>query len=569
MPEVSIASAPSIVSVLFDLETAIFTSHVYPLKSHLAIQSGLHVLQAEFNFQDSLQHLLKDLIDSLDQVIEAGNFLSASQLADLVAWVSGFRSVWIAQQDFEDVLDCSVLQTLQQRLLNSLSTIMRVEVNRFMGEFSGRVPHGFEDFSTLSDVGYWVIRHAENSLPGASSQSNTVVIRVVLETGLSLMGVTERLPNWQWQLAPCEEDHALSLAPESENYWVDWLHTMASEREVWRRSPSFMGFYKSLQEQVREQFSVALNQLYELPNAANVWVIPAAEQVSEATQFDLYGGRVYLLDQLGQACQVLTLSESVIPVYLLECGTHSFAIPAYRAQLLRQDEQTTGQVWTYTKGGLFEQQDALVGQQLVRVATQQGGLCLGADRVTRDYGVLLRSGCLPRSTRNVWRIRNSFQLEPVLPNELLQAAERQWSVSYSALARPKNHTPVYFQFTEHHGVELFADMIIGLQPYRSIERVMSGFIYFNGQVMPLIEPEMRHCHPDDMVMIVMVRGAYFAFRGRYSLEKETLHKLVDGDVIMLSWQDDRINISLRDKGWFLLDQRHTYLFHKQLLEILK
>lgn len=563
------ASTPSMTSVLFDLEAAIYQSHLYPLKSHLAIQSLCHALQAHFMLPETLQQSLDHVLQPLDHAVEAGSFLNAQQLSDLLAWVSSFRSVWVAQQGFDAVVEYGALQTIQQRFTSSFSSVNRSDVNRFVGEFSGRVPQGFADFSTLSDVGYWVIDHAENSVSGKRLQSDTVAMKVVLETGLSLAQLSDSLPSWQWQALLEDEQPALSLLPDSENYWVDWLHTMAAEREVWRRSASFLRFYKSLQDQVREQFSVALDQLYDLPRTSNIWVAAANDTTENITQFDLYGGRVYLLDSLGHAQRVLALSESVIPVYVLEFATTSLVVPAFRARLTDVTEETMQELlWSFADGWCEQSASEFVGHRIY-VTTQAGDVCLGAASITRDYGTVLRSTCLANGLRNIWRVRDAYLCEPLFPQESNPAAQRQWRADFQPASRPKNHTPVYFQLGNQCGVELFADMVVGLQPYRSVELVLPGFVYHSGQVLPLIEPEEAYCHQDDVVIFVVVRGSYFAFRGRYSLDKDVVHTLVDGDAIVLTWQIDRINISLQDEGWFLLDQRHAYLFHKQLLEIFK
>lgn len=564
------ASTPSIVSVLFDLEAAIFQSHIYPLKSHLTMQSLCHLLQTRFALQETLQQSLDSMVQSLDQVVEAGNFLNVQQLSDLLAWVSSFRSAWVAQQGFEELVDYGALQTVQHCFTSSFSCSNDTDVNRFVGEFSGRVSQGFADFSVLSDVGYWSIGHAENSVLSNRQQSDAMAICVQLETGLSLTQLCDSLPNWHWQVSTEEGGQALSLSADSENYWVNWLHTMAAEREVWRHSASFLRFYKSLQEQVRERFSVALDQLYDLPCASNVWVTSAADKAQDITQFDLYGGRVYVLDSSGLAQQVLALSESVIPVYVLAFASKSLVVPVFRARLIDKDETSREEkVWRFEEGWSSKPPASKLAGQLIYVTTEAGEVCLEATSITRDYGTVMRSTCLTQGTRNIWRVRDAFMAEPLLPEEPDPAPQRQWRTDFQPPSSPKNHTPVYFQLSERHGMELFSDMVVGLQPYRALDFVEPGFIYHSGQVMPLLEPETAYCHSDDVVIFVRVRGYYFAFRGRYSLNKNELHKLVEGDAIVLTCQKDRINISLLDEGWFLLDQRHTYLFHKQLLEILK
>ncbi|SBS24944.1 hypothetical protein MAQ5080_00144 [Marinomonas aquimarina] len=567
MPEVQVASSQSVVSVVFDLETALLQSHLYPLKSHLTIQSLCYELQACLTADEPLQQALAEVISALERVIEAGGFLNEPQRSDLFAWVTTLRSVWVAQQSFVETVDYEGLQALQKRFVGACADLNKDEVKRYTGEYSGPVTKGFAGFASLSDLGYWAIDHARNRVQGAHQQSDVVAMSVVLETGLCLAELAARLPDWRWQSA-LESNQPLSLSPDSENYWVDWLHTMAAEREVWRRSASFLQFYKSLQTQVREQFSVALDQLYEGTFTSNIWVIPAQHHPPNSCQFDLYGGRVYLLDEADRAQQVLALSESVIPVYVLSFAKQSFVVPAFRAQLLQPSDTDVQRVWQYD-GGWHEQVLTSTQSPLVQVRTLEGHVCLQPTAVTRDYGVVLRSTCLPCGTRNIWRVRDEFQQEPIFANEQEVLAKRQWRAESVTIARPKNHTPVYFQLTDEHGIELFADMVVGLQPYGSLEWVMPGLIYHAGQVMPLIEPQADACHRDDMVMMVAVRGSQFAFRGRYSLDKQALHKLVDGDTVVLTWQNERINISFQDRGWLLLDQRHTYLFHKQLLEIFK
>lgn len=574
MSEVQAASQASIVMTLFNIESSIFDSQLAPLKSYLTIQSLLADLKCHLPEQSQLHSYLDLLINDFAAVIDQGAFFNDSQMAGWLAWTSEFRSLYVAELAFSTAVDTSLIENIQRGLQTTLVQTQRNSVRSYRGEYQGQVTQGFEDFSSLSDLGYWVIDHAENRSSVQSDSFDNVRVQVVLETGLDLEQLVLTLPSWHWEALEQGSSQALMLPEESQNYWVDWLHLLASEREVWRRSPSFLSFYKSLHDQVREQFSVSVDDVIQVANRSNLRVMSQSTSLETAHGINLYGGRVFFLDDQARATQVVPLSESVIPVYCLRWESQTLVFPAFRVKVINGESQNPPlaldtHVWHYGDSGWSSVAMLYERSPLLAIEIDGHTYYLQPNSFDRDYGVVLRANFLPKATHNIWNVRGTFYNEPMLPEEVFHQS-LTLRRGGTANGRCKNHSPVMIQLSSSHGMELYADMVIGITPYRSVVHLVPGFVYHSGHVLPLIEPDEKWCSADDLVIFIESKGINFAFRGQYSsADKSVVHKLVDADAVMLNWQEERIRITLREDGWFLLDQRHTYFFLKQLLEMLE
>ncbi|WP_067099758.1 hypothetical protein [Marinomonas atlantica] len=573
MRDIQASSQTSVISALFNIESSIYESKLAPLKSYLTIQSLLTDLKYHLSEQSQLYSHLNLLINDFATLIEQGTFFNDAQMACWMAWTSEFRSLYVAELAFSNIVETDLLENIQRGLKSFLAQTQCDSVRSYKGEYQGQVAQGFEDFSSLSDLGYWVIDHAENRSGIRGDSFDNVQMQVVLETGLDLKQLASKLPKWHWQALEHGTSQALMLPEESQNYWVDWLHLLASEREVWRRSPSFLSFYKSLHDQVREQFSVSIDDAIQVANRSNLRVMSQSISLETAHGINLYRGRVFLLDDQSRATQVLPLSESVVPVYCLYWEDQTIVFPAFRVTVISEKGQVAQvpldtKVWCYGDSGWESVETLHELSPLVSIVINEDVYWLQPNSLARDYGVVLRATFLPKTTHNVWNVRGQFYKEPMLPEESF-CQSLMLRHSGAVYGRCKNRSPVMFQFASTHGIELYADMVIGITPYRSVVHLMPGFVYHGGYVLPLIESGDLDCSDDDLVIFIESKGINFAFRGQYSSDKNTVHKLVDADAIMLNWHQERIRITLKEDGWFLLDQRHTYFFLKQLLEILE
>ncbi|MBJ7549242.1 hypothetical protein [Marinomonas ostreistagni] len=560
-----VAFTPKLNRAFYDIERSIVEVSVHPLKAHRELDLLFETVLQEPVVAGASTYL-EEVKSLLDRMLEQGLFLDLRQCQLLMAWVTELRSQWIRRVEFKEPNDFTLLQRLHADLLRSEKS-QEQPVQSFHGFFEGDIDEGFHNVAKLSDFGYWVIDRADNHICDHNHQA-MLYLRVILETGLSLQDLQINLPNWKWSLIKPGDNTALKLPANSENYWVDWLHLMATEREVWRRSASFLRFYQSLQEQVRQQFSQPLDAFIRCSGKTNLRVLMNSDVPEEIEDFDLYGGRVFLQDAQGFTNHVLPLSESVIPVYIISYANDTMVIPVFSVLKLEENlaDEDSGWVYRDNSWDMVRSGKGFAGSITIKQSKQT--IRVFYEAINREYGAVLRSNCLPQEVRNVWSVREDFLLEPALPLE-----KRQKGIllkhSYSPSAyQIKPRKPVFFQIMPNNGIELFADMVVGLVPYSSVRRLMKSFVYHSGQVIPLIEPEASYCHSDDMVIFIASKGVYFAFRGRYSIGGSAVHKLIEGEQIVLSKSSEGFQITLLEEGWFFLDQRHTYLLQKQMLEIM-
>jgi len=554
---------------LFEIEGAILALQSYPLKAHRTLETLLKALLGQVSDRD-MSRYIEEVCHLMDRLLEQGRFLEPTQRSLLLAWTTELRSQWIRIQGFQESEDLGLLQRIHAELIRQEKS-QEQTVQSFYGFYQGAISDGFQYLTQLSDLGYWVIDRADNHVDSRAHQ-DTLHLRVSLETGLSLSDLQARLPSFGWESAQENEQGSLSLPANSENYWIDWLHLLASEREVWRKSTSFLRFYKSLQEQVRSQFSQPLDNLCEPDSATHLNVLLNSEPPSSVVGFDLYGGRVFLHDQAGAVQKVLLLSESVIPVYRLSYRDQQYVVPIFKVETDGQLAPGSALGWWYEQGGWNSQplDQETVSYVLLRGANSQELTPILYDEMVREYAVVLRSSCLPLGIQNVWNIRGEFLVEPARPSSNVHVSGVQRHTYSSLFQQTKSRKPVYFELMPSCGVELYSDMVVGLVPVQSLTRLMDCFIYHSGHTVPLIEPPESARRADDMVIIVSSKGVFFAFRGRYSLNQNELHTLVEGDQFTLSSVEgaQSITIDFIKQGWFLLDQRHTYILQTQLLEIL-
>lgn len=560
------SKASSASKIIFDLEMILMDVYLHPLKSHHELEK-LFTYLIDFSIPADLARFFAEIKALVHSKLEQGRFLNDLQCQLLMAWLTELRSQWVKHDKFQEEIDIALLTSLHDNIFE-LEQSPKQSLQAFIGSYEGDLEEGMHALSQLSDLGYWSIDQAGNNLHPNFYQGK-LYLRITLTTDMSLAVLRSRAENWLWDKVEPTNGTSLVLPTTAENYWVDWLHLLASEREVWRSSSSFLRFYQSLQEQVNSQFSCSLDGVLEQTSKTGLRVLLPCENDMRISSFDLYCGHILYTQEHQHEKKAMPLSESVIAIYCFVSGGEAFVLPAFRViHGLSDLASNDNSGWVYDKG---EWQFVDDGGDKQSVQVRQGGECLRIlfDTVERDYGVAQRCTCLPTKIQNVWRIREGFILEPTLPNNEVTPSILQRHLYEPRRLYSQVRKAISFELKPEGGIDLYSDMVIGIVPYRSITRLMSCLMYYAGNVVPLIEPESCFCHLDDMVIIVCSRGVYLAFRGRYRIDKVKSNDYADDTRFSLRQDGRDKQIRISSSGWFLLDQKHTYLLQEQLLKVME
>lgn len=555
----------------FQLEEALLLSADLPLKSLLHLSQILSSLEQSLAAHEASLARVHSMHKLLAELIEQEMFLSEQSSLILLAWLSEARSQVLSAISFYLEPDWSALDSLYKHVEDACLGFMDDGQATYCGVSSASLQQSFDDLLSMADIGYWQIEQGHNAAQVDHSES-LCTLSIRLDCALPLASLQDRFPQWHWSYsAPVQEVVTITEPPlESAAFpqeWIEWLHMMASEREIWRSSNTMSALYKAFQQHVKKCHSVSLNTASD-GSGGMLEVALSHHSTSSYDEILVIGGRALRLAH-GQLVGVpMPISNTALPIYRLQFGEQIWVIPAYHAELFERCPQDVKQGLVFYQDGWQEVAlDEVAHQSVLKLQVAEQTLWLFPDAIVREYGTVLQAPYLASDVINIWRVRGDFYQEPNLSlaslrdlvpvNCLLNTTESLFNPGWTRL-----HISQQSKFYIDNA------NLVAVLPVDELQEVAEGLVFYSGCIIPYIKTEAGSRRDVALIVRQSNSQAVWALQGRSIEVNQALPEvLVDLDGLMLNLHNGTIIMAFAAGGEFMLNDATMPILHKQLLEI--